>query len=168
MKGLFPILIALAVLAALAVALPALLKGARKTGALPYRRKDYLLTAAERSFFGVLSNAVGSEFYIFPKVRLADLVFLPKGTANRQSHLNRVTAKHVDFVLCEPQKITPVLVIELDDASHDRQDRQSRDAFVDDALRAAGLPIIRVAARQSYSQSEISKLIQQQLNNRPV
>lgn len=60
MKALFPILITLIVLGVFAVVLPTLLKRANRPGALPYRRKDYLLTAAERSFFGVLVSVVGN------------------------------------------------------------------------------------------------------------
>ncbi|MEM1098698.1 MAG: DUF2726 domain-containing protein [Planctomycetota bacterium] len=43
-----------------------------------------------------------------------------------------------------------MLVIELDDASHDRESAQARDAVKDRALDAAGLPPLRVPARRSY------------------
>ncbi|XOF35195.1 MAG: DUF2726 domain-containing protein [Candidatus Electrothrix sp. YB6] len=123
---------------------------------LPYARKDYLFSRAERSFFGVLQQAVGSELLIFAKIRLADLLYIKKGTENRQSFFNRIQSKHIDFVLCEPGPIRPVLAIELDDSSHDRKSRQARDAFVDDALAAAGLPILRVRARASYSPDKLA------------
>src|SRR5688500_3263755 len=72
-------------------------------GPLPYRRKDYLLTKAERSFYEVLrlSLANDPDLIIFAKVRLLDLLWLPKGTAKAQSHRNKVQSKHVDFVICE-------------------------------------------------------------------
>lgn len=130
---------------------------------LPYQRKDYLLTKAERSFFGVLQNAVGNRYLIFAKVRLADLVFLPSGTEKRQSHFNRIQSKHVDFVLCDHDIVRPLLAIELDDSSHNRTDRQDRDAFVDSALSAAGLPILHVSARASYNVQELANAIQQKL-----
>jgi len=116
---------------------------------LPYRRKDYLLTKAERSFLGVLEQAVLGQPRIFAKVRLADLVWMPKGTEQRQSHFNRISSKHIDFLLCDDDAIRPLLVIELDDSSHERQDRKSRDVFVDQALAAAELPMLRVRARAS-------------------
>ncbi len=122
---------------------------------LPYARKDYLLSRAERSFFGVLQQVVGSELLIFAKVRLGDLLYIKKGADNRQSFFNRIQSKHVDFVLCEPGAVRPVLVIELDDSSHDKASRQARDAFVDDALAAADLPILRVRAKASYSPGEL-------------
>jgi len=130
---------------------------------LPYQRKDYLLTKAERSFFGVLQNAIGNRYLIFAKVRLADLVFLPSGTEKRQSHLNRIQSKHIDFVLCDHDIVRPLLAIELDDSSHNRTDRQDRDAFVDSALSAAGLPILHVPARASYNVQELANAIQQKL-----
>lgn len=122
---------------------------------LPYRKKDYFFSQAERSFYGVLVNAVAGEFVVLSKVRLADVVYVEKGTGAWQSFFNRIQSKHVDFVLCMPELIQPVLVIELDDRSHDRDDRRRRDAFVDEALAAAGLPILHVPARQKYSPIEL-------------
>jgi len=127
--------------------------------ALPYRRKDYLLSKAERSFFGVLRQAVGDEYLIFAKVRLADLVWIPKATQSRQKHLNRVTPRHIDFVLCDHDAIRPLLAIELDDSSHARSDRRSRDAFVEAALAAAGLPLLRIPARAAYNVAELKAQI---------
>lgn len=129
-------------------------------GALPYRRKDYLLTKAERSFYEVLRQALGeADTLVFAKVRLLDLVWLPKGTAKAQSFRNRVMSKHVDFVLCNRRELRPLLVIELDDKSHEGEERQARDAFVDRVLGAAGLPILHLSARRTYSTRELSEQI---------
>ncbi len=125
----------------------------------PYQKKEYLLSVGERVFFQVLQVAVGADFLLFSKVRLADLVLVRSGTEKRQSFLNRIQSKHVDFVLCSRDAVRPVLVVELDDASHDREDRQDRDAFVDSALRAAGLPILHVRARSQYSAKELRSAI---------
>ncbi len=129
-------------------------------GALPYQRKDYLLTKAERSFYGALQNAVGNQYLIFAKVRLADLVFIPARTEKRQTHFNRIQSKHIDFVLCDHGEIRPLLAIELDDSSHTRSDRQDRDNFVDAALAAAGLPILHVPARAGYNVQELANAVQ--------
>ena len=125
----------------------------------PFRKKDYLLTKAERSFYEVLCQAVDSRLAVFAKIRLWDLLYLPKGVENAQAHRNRVQSKHVDFVLCDRAALKPVLVIELDDASHERESRQARDSLVDDILAAAGLPVLRVRARQGYVTSEIRQQI---------
>ena len=125
----------------------------------PFLRRDYLLSVAERSFFEVLLLTVGGEFHVFVKVRMEDIVYLPKGTQNRQAWLNKVRQKHVDFLLCDRQKVSPLLVIELDDASHEREIVRDRDEQKDSILRAASLPILRVAAGRAYDTRELRQAI---------
>src|SRR5579862_6559476 len=86
--------------------------GGERVVPLPYRRKEFLLSRTEASFFGVLNQVVGGEYFIFAKVRLLDLMDLPRGTESRQGAQNRIQSKHVDFVLCERNGIRPCLVIE--------------------------------------------------------
>ncbi len=123
--------------------------------ALPYTRRHYLLSQAEREFFAVLDDVTPPDWHIFPQVRLANLVLVPKGTRNWQSHFNRVAAKCVDFVICDPDTVSPRLVIELDDASHDRPDRQARDQFVDAVLASAELPILHVRWQRTYDTARL-------------
>jgi hypothetical protein len=129
---------------------------------LPYRRKDYLLSVAERSLYEVLRQALGGGDdapLVFAKVRLLDLLWLPRGTPNPQAHRNRVISKHVDFVVCDRAQLRPLLVIELDDATHEAEDRRERDAFVDRALAAAGLPVLHVTARRAYATRELAERV---------
>jgi very-short-patch-repair endonuclease len=120
-------------------------------GPLPYQKKWYLLSPAERDFYQTLCQAAGDRYVIFAKVRLLDLLWLPQHLPNRQMHMNRVQAKHVDFVLCHPQTVAPALVIELDDASHQLPERQERDIFLNEVLQVAGIPLLRVPVRKSFS-----------------
>ncbi len=159
----FFIIAVLIILGVLAVFAKEFLSEKPKPGKLPYHKKDYLLTQAERSFYGVLEEAIDSDLNIFAKVRLADLVYLPKGTQNWQSHQNRVNAKHADFVLCDKKKLSPVLAIELDDSSHKSSSRQERDNFVNEVFRTAGLPLLRITAKRSYVSKELSEMIQKEI-----
>lgn len=116
---------------------------------LPYRTRDDFLSPAERSFFGVLCQALGERAVVFAKVRVADLLYVPKGPGSI-GHENRIRSKHVDFVLCAPDTLRPVAAIELDDASHGRPDRAERDEFLRQAFAAASLPLVRFAAKRQY------------------
>jgi hypothetical protein len=120
---------------------------------------DSLLTAAERSFYGVLLKAVDGETLVFAKVRLADLLWLPRDTRDRQAYHNRIIGKHLDFVLCSRDTLAPRLAIELDDSSHSRAARRERDSFVDAALSAAELPLLRVPVRRGYSPHDLGEMI---------
>ncbi|KZY11990.1 hypothetical protein A3724_10345, partial [Alcanivorax sp. HI0033] len=114
------------------------------SGQLSYRRKPYLLSKAERSFYGVLCQAVGDNTLIFSKVRVADVLAPQKGLnrSSWQGAFNKISAKHIDFLLCDPQDCAVKLAIELDDASHGSAKRQKRDAFLEQACESAGLPLL--------------------------
>ena len=75
---------------------------------------------------------------------------MPQNTAHRQAHYNRILAKTVDFIICSAATLSPRLVIELDDSSHQRPDRQERDKLVDVVLGSAGLPILYIPVQAHY------------------
>ena len=85
----------------------------------PYYGKKTLFSLAERSFLGVLEQATDGRYRVDGKVRLADALGIKSGTSpgERQRALNRVVAKHVDFVLYHPQNLETGALVELDDAS---------------------------------------------------
>src|SRR5664280_2438936 len=101
-------------------------KGSRNKGTpseksqdLPYVLNRYLMSKAERSFFGVLEQVTdSSKYYLFPQVSLGNLVDVEKGASSYQTYHNKVDRKSVDFVLFDRSTLSPVLAEELDDASH--------------------------------------------------
>lgn len=132
---------------------------------LPYVKTEFLLTKAERSFYEVLLVATrNSNFHVFPKIRIADLLYLPKGTTDSVGHRNKIQSKHVDFVICDTLNIKPLVIIELDDSSHKQDKRVKRDEFVDRAFNDAGLPLLRIPVKHTYSVSELSVLINNRLS----
>jgi hypothetical protein len=126
------------------------------TGA--YEAVPALLTPAERSFFGVLQQAVASDYQIFAKVRLADIVrpVRSPSRSGRQSAFNRITG----IALCHSSRLSVVAVIESDDRTHERFERGVRDGLVDSALTDAHIPVLRVLARQSYSPTQIREQVE--------
>ncbi|NCC23555.1 MAG: DUF2726 domain-containing protein, partial [Alphaproteobacteria bacterium] len=70
----------------------------------------------------------------------------------------RVGTWHLDFVLIDPASGAVRLCIELDDASHARRDRRARDAFLNEAMRRAGVPLLRLPHRR-YSRAELRALL---------
>jgi len=131
----------------------------QKPSTFPYESAGILLSPAERSFFGVLEQALGNTYRIFCKVRLADVLSVKKGAANWQTAFNRIQSKHLDFVICNPADFSILLAIELDDQSHEKPSRQERDDFVDKALETAGVRLVRFTAKRSYSIQEIQNAL---------
>lgn len=119
---------------------------AKKEEWLPYSKKTWLLTRAEREFFSVLERAVIGQYYIFPQIALDKIVMLDGKGSLKGGYRNKIDLKSVDFVLFNKQDISPALVIELDDYTHQRADRRTRDSFVDRVLNHCGIPILHVTS----------------------
>jgi len=134
----------------------------RRVAVLPYAQSGPLFTPAERSFLGVLRQACGGRYAVMGKVRLADVLRPRRGLSKSawQSAFNRISARHFDFVLCDPGTLSVACVFELQDRSHNDRKRSARDRFLRDACEAAELPLIEFEARPSYSVAEIRSLIE--------
>jgi len=142
-----------------------LLPFSRRAAHSPYIRYLSLFSTAEMAFLEALDRAVGRHYRIFAKTRIADVVDLRPDIDpyERRRAFNRIGSKHFDFVLCNPRDFSIAGVVELNDASHLRQERAARDAFVIDVCNAIGLPIVMVRARHQYSTLELRSVIEQAL-----
>lgn len=112
----------------------------------PYVRKN-LLTKNEWYFYkGLRPIAQKYNLHILSKVRVADLV-TPQSTLSHSewhTYFNKIKAKHIDFLLCKPENLYPVLAIELDDGSHSKQNRKDRDILVDKIFENAGILLVHL------------------------
>jgi uncharacterized protein DUF2726 len=127
-----------------------------------YKLTQSLFTASEAAFYVALLLAAGQRYVVFAKVRLADLCQDLDRWADTVA-FNQVSSKHVDFVLCDATTFRPVLAVELDDRSHLRATRRTRDALVDRIFRTMGLGVYRQWVRRSYDPAAIARGIEEAL-----
>ena len=135
-------------------------RGPAPTG-YPYQKTGALFSPAERSFLGVLHQAVGDNAAIFGKVRVADVVEPKTGLnrSDRQSAFNKISGKHFDFLLCDKEDLSVICAIELDDRSHQSKSRHQRDEFLQGVCEAAGVPLVQVPAMSGYVIDVVKRLI---------
>lgn len=103
-----------------------------------------LLTRNEMEFYGRLHQAL-PEFAILPQVALRAFI-KPKAAINSSAYwrqLGKIGSKHCDFLICNPNTLDIVAIIELDDRSHNR----TRDAARDALTASAGYLTIRYESR---------------------
>ena len=138
-----------------------LAKGKQGPQDYPYEKELALLSPAERSFLGVLEQAVNGRYRFMGKVRLADVVKVKTGMSRSawQNAFNRIQSKHLDFVACDPATLMVQFAVELDDETHSQSKRQERDEFVDKALQAAGIPIFHFIAKRGYSVQDVQGVL---------
>ena len=138
-----------------------LIKAKKDTREYPYQLSKYLLSRAERSFYGVLVQAIGNTKIVFVKVRLADVITPKKGLSRPdwQRSFNAIAAKHLDFIVCNANDCTVKLAVELDDTSHQTSKTQKRDELVNKACQSAGLPLLRIKAARTYAIADLQHQI---------
>ena len=124
-----------------------------------YERRDYLMTNRERVFFDNLINKIGDEYYIFPQIHLSSLLNHKIRGQSWRGAFSHINQKSVDFVLCDKSNLSPKLIIELDDRSHEREDRIVRDDIVEEILRDSYLPLLRLKSSEDFNKEDVLKLI---------
>lgn len=148
---------------ALIIAVIIKVAGSHKSGSIgyPYQPAKQLFSQAERSFLGVLDQAVGSEFRVFGKVRVADVALVKTGLSKsaRQGALNKIAYKHFDYVVCKSCDLSVVCAIELNDKSHGSKRAHARDELLNKVCEVIGLKLIAFPAKASYSISEVKAQI---------
>lgn len=112
----------------------------------PYQGK-YVLTDHEKSFYYKALKPVADEMGLIAlcQVNLAAIIGIQYRAENYMSWFGKIKSKRLDFVLCNTE-FFPVLVIELDDSSHDRPDRIERDQQVNLYLYEANIKILHFRA----------------------
>lgn len=105
-----------------------------------------LMTDSEVRFFHLLQEAA-PELHIFSQVQLSRIIEAFEVGENAPKHnaiwRSRIAQMSVDFLLVDDDAQTPLVVIELDDWSHEAVERQVADAKKNKALSCAGLPVLR-------------------------
>lgn len=131
----------------------------KKEQRLPYKRKDFLLTTPERNFFEGLQQIIPNNYVVFPQIVLSAIVNTTATGKEFHGYRSKINKKTVDFVIFEKQYLKPIIVIEYDDKTHYRKNRQIRDSFVDRVLKASEIDIIHIKYQQNINFEEMKNKI---------
>ena len=127
---------------------------------LPYYLQNSVFTYHESILFEILDEFCRkNNLVLLSKIRIADFV-QPYKQRNFYQWFNRISAKHVDFLICQPKSYKPLLAIELDDYTHNYKNRRDRDEFVNQVYYSVGLPILHInEIRQKYVEKNIVDIL---------
>lgn len=128
-----------------------------------YNKKQYLLTKAEKELFMTLKDILGATCHIFPQVHLDAFLFHNINGQNWKAALSHIQRKSVDFLICDIENLKPLLAIEFDDRSHEREDRIERDVVVESILSSAGMPLLRIKNTGYINKEEVRNLISEKI-----
>lgn len=131
----------------------------------PYKLKQRIFSDKEGYFFrDVRPIAEKLGLIIFTKMRIADLLEVPQNHPEFTKWFNRIKAKHIDFIFVDSAYHIKLL-IEIDDPTHNRPDRQARDQEVDEMFRQQGLEVLHLRVwGKRYGTDDLETIITNALN----
>lgn len=117
----------------------------------PFYAKNPLSKAEQILYFRLIEAL--PDHIILAQVQLSRFLGVKRGH-NYQSWLNRINRMSADFVVCKKDS-SIVAVIELDDSTHQKLNRQIADSKKDQALAAAAIKVVRWQAKSIPDLTEI-------------
>lgn len=123
-----------------------------------YKIKTHLMTRAEEHCFVALERLFGEKYYIAPQVHLSALFEHRISGQSWRGAFSHINGKSVDYVLLDKESLKPRCAVELDDSSHNTDERRARDAEVERIFDKAGFPLVRIKNFSTMSDNEIVEL----------
>lgn len=113
--------------------------------------KSKLVTDAELQLYNFLQNNIDliDRVTILTKVRLADIIEVDKRLTLSKTPFYKIAQKHVDFLICDKNTLDIICAVELDDFTHETEERKERDQFIMQALYVCGIITKRIRCRIS-------------------
>jgi len=158
----FTVLLVVAVII-LKIYFPEIFLEEEKKSIYNYKRKDFLMSRAEHEFFDILVSIVGNQYYVFPQIHLSTILDNKVVGQNWRGAFRHIDEKSVDFVICDKAYIKPLLAIELDDSTHDQENRRKRDIEVERILSNANLTLLRFGNNGHFDREEIKRTVLEKL-----
>lgn len=119
-----------------------------------YERKQVILSRPEYNFLLTLRQIKPEKYEVIPQVALNSVIEKKTNTSYR-NELFRVC----DYCFVDKETFEPLLLVELNDRSHLRADRQDRDAKVAAICSAAKIPLVTFWQDGDLSYATVRKTI---------
>lgn len=118
-------------------------------GIVGYKKKFRIMNNSESTLFYELQKQLPQNYYVFPNMRIADIVHVVKGPDFKKRR-NKVLPRHADFVICD-QDFKPLFVIELNGGYHNHPIQQEKDREKEAIFREALLPLVIIRVGENFS-----------------
>ncbi len=123
-----------------------------------YKIKEEFITENELKLYKVLKKvAYELKLDIFTQVALNRILEI-NNRRKQQQLRNRIDRKSIDFVLYDEKTKKIVCCIELDDSTHEREERIERDLFLDKIFKDT-IKLIRIKVQNYYDYDKILNMI---------
>lgn len=124
-----------------------------------------MLTPTEQVFYNQLKEALKHyDVEIHYKIRLADIFKVKYRNKYYETNFSRIMAKHIDFIVADKNKAEAIIAIELDDASHEKEESYKNDTFKNILFEASDIRLHRIKVQPIYDFTELKQMLKSYLN----
>jgi hypothetical protein len=123
-----------------------------------YTKKN-IMTGTEQKFYNMLKHIVGEDYIVWPQINLAAVI-----KKNGQTRYQNELYRNVDFGIFLKDSHEILLLIELNDESHNLASRKKRDKSVKSICEEAGINIISFWLNKPNEYNYVRNRIMQFLN----
>ncbi len=127
----------------------------RKRGS-DYVVKERLMSKTEYDYYKIFDALYGDKYIILPQVNLASVI--DKTSQGYRTELFR----NADFGVFD-YNYRPLLLIEINDNTHFRKDREDRDKKVSEICKKAKLPLVTFWTKNGIDEKVIAKTLSKYL-----
>lgn len=130
-----------------------------------YTIKKSQMSECEKYFYDILTKHFSSDYDIRPQVPLSSIIEKEKSFSREyQNELNRV----IDFGIFNRENSEPLLLIEINDKTHNQSSRKERDKKVQSICNSAGIKLItfwtKFDNKEDYIVNRVIKEINEIIN----
>lgn len=123
-----------------------------------YELKPFM-TAYERKMYNVFLK-LGDEYKVIPQINLASII-----RKKNNDHYYNDLFRNIDFAIFDKECEKLLLLIEIDDASHDTYKRKQRDQKVNMICRDAGIKLLHFHTNYPNEENYVLKRIRNTIDN---
>lgn len=143
----------------IAIAFAWIEKKLKKNKTVTYESKA-TMTPAERKLYYTMQEALKDEkAIVLAQVNMSSFL-KHRGKGAR----NYISQKSVDFLICN-REASPLVAIELQDKTHDEEDRKKSDKVKAEALKIAHVPLVLFSAKSMPTVAIIKKTLEPYMTN---
>ena len=127
-----------------------------------YTIKKSQMSECEKYFYNVLTKHFASTYDIRPQIPLSSIIVKEKRFSKEyQNELNRV----IDFGIFNRETQEPLLLIEINDTTHNQSSRKERDKKVQSICNSAGIKLITFWTKFDNKEDYIYNRVLKEINN---
>lgn len=119
-----------------------------------YKKKLRIMNKTECALFFELKKQISPNYYIFPNMRLADIVITTNNNSDYEARRKnqKIMPKHIDFMICD-YNFMPIVAIELNGGYHNNPKQIASDLEKRRILDEAQLPLITINVGDNFNEA---------------